>query len=104
MIRRLPYALRYLIAFTIWLCMAVGLAVFWLGMMVLMPVIMLYSITQMKPQPGAQLRASIADAFVYKWPPFPRADWRRLLSLRRSAAQSSKDAAHSIEHFPRRRT
>lgn len=46
----------------------------------------------MHTQSTAQYNASLADLFIYGWPRFPRADWRRLLGLRRG------NAANELTH------
>lgn len=98
---RVPYAVRYLVALVAWLALLALTLVFKFFLIPCIPIIFLMSgFGYNQTQNTAQYNATLIDLFVYKWPRFPRADWRRLLGRRRSAYQAAdpgfiEDVGHS---------
>lgn len=81
---RLPYALRYLIAVAAWAVLFGLTLLFKFILLCMVPIILVWTKFGLDyTQQSAQATATLADLFLYGWPKFPKADWKRLLGLRR---------------------
>lgn len=85
--RRLPYAARYLVALFAWLALFALALILKFAFIYFLPFLWLMSGMFNRDQQSAQLGANLVDFYLYCWPPFPRADWRKLLGRRDSADQ-----------------
>lgn len=96
--RRIPYAVRYLIALASWatlFAMAVALKFMFVFVM---PLIWMHSaFGAAKTQQSVQMNVNLVDFYVYVWPPFPRPDWRRLLTWRGSRSANQTPHARLVE-------
>lgn len=80
----MPYAARYLIALAMWAVLMIGALMLKFLLIPCIPIVFLMSgFGQAHTQNTAQYNASLADLFLYNWPRFPRADWKRLTGRRR---------------------
>lgn len=78
-----PYPARYLIALLAWTALMAGALILKFFLIPCIPIIFVMSnLGTNHTQSTAQYNASLADLFVYGWPKFPKADWRRLFCLR----------------------
>jgi hypothetical protein len=94
--RRLPYALRYLIALLAWSVLLAGTLLFKFVLLCMVPIILIWTKFGLDyTQQSAQATADLADMFIYKWPRFPRADWKRLFGL--GSAGSPNRVAELVE-------
>jgi len=76
------YALRYLVALIMWAVLMALTLVFKFFLVWCIPIIWLMSGFGLRQtQNTAQYNATLEDLFIYGWPRFPRADWRRLISV-----------------------
>lgn len=80
---RLPYVVRYLIALALWAALMAIMLLAKFALVYFLPFLWLASGFFNRRQEDAQLGANLVDFYIYKWPPYPRADWKRLLGLRR---------------------
>lgn len=76
-VRRLPYALRYLVAVTAWSGIVLSDLFLRFGFVFVIPIVCLMPPSQMK----AQTLANVADFLIHPLMRFPKADWRRLFGL-----------------------
>lgn len=81
--RAVPYPARYLIALLAWVALMALTMVFKFFLIPCIPIVFMLAGFGTRPtQETAQMNANLIDLFVYGWPRFPRADWRRLLGRR----------------------
>lgn len=87
----MPYQLRYLIALVAWALLLCGALILKFFLIWCIPIIWVWtSFGYRQSQMSAQATASLADMFIYNWPRFPRADWRRLLGRRSPADRHAR--------------
>jgi len=83
--RDTPYAIRYVVALLAWAGLLALTLAFKLLLVFMVPMLLIWSKGGLQQtQQTAQATATMGDLFVYGWPRFPRADWRRLLGRSRT--------------------
>jgi len=86
----LPYAFRYLVVLLAWVGLLMLALAFKMLLIFMIPILLIWSKGGLQQtQQTAQATATMGDLFVYGWPRFPRANWRRLLGGRRRSADKT---------------